>query len=127
MHRAHLLERLGTRSIAKAIGLAALARLASPAVAAGKENGEGKVSQILNGDPSVIVGFSPEDGRPQGDGPGADPGTFSALEMTFFGALVQAGSGQSTYREIADRLTDVISRILNGAARAAQLNRDSQR
>jgi AcrR family transcriptional regulator len=48
-------------------------------------------------------------------GPGADPGTVSALEMTFFGALSQAGSGQSTYREIADRLSDVISRILSGA------------
>jgi AcrR family transcriptional regulator len=60
-------------------------------------------------------------------GPGADPGTVAALEMTFFGALVQAGSGQSTYRETADRLSDVISRILNGAAGAAQLNRDSQR
>jgi two-component system response regulator FixJ len=31
VHRAHLLGRLGTRSIAEAIGLAALARLASPA------------------------------------------------------------------------------------------------
>ncbi|MGB9222344.1 MAG: TetR/AcrR family transcriptional regulator, partial [Mycobacterium sp.] len=63
-------------------------------------------------------------------GPGADPGTVSALEMTFFGALSQAGSGQSTYREIADRLSDVISRILNGAASAENdtaLNRDSQR
>ncbi len=67
------------------------------------------------------------------NGPGADPGTVSALEMTFFGALSQAGSGQSTYREIADRLSDVISRILNGAEGAAsaegttELNRDSQR
>jgi AcrR family transcriptional regulator len=60
-------------------------------------------------------------------GPGADAGTVAALEMTFFGALVQAGSGQSTYREIADRLSDVIGRILNGAAGAAQLNRDNQR
>jgi two-component system response regulator FixJ len=31
VHRAHLLERLGTRSIAEAIGLAALASLATPA------------------------------------------------------------------------------------------------
>ena len=48
-------------------------------------------------------------------GPGAQPGTVSALEMAFFGALVQAGSGQFTYREIADRLTDVVSLILTGA------------
>jgi two-component system response regulator FixJ len=31
VHRAHMLERLGMRSIAEAIGLAALARLATPA------------------------------------------------------------------------------------------------
>jgi AcrR family transcriptional regulator len=48
-------------------------------------------------------------------GPGAQPGTVSALEMAFFGALVQAGSGQFTYREIADRLTDVVSLVLTGA------------
>jgi AcrR family transcriptional regulator len=48
-------------------------------------------------------------------GPGADPATVSALEMAFFGALVQAGSGQLTYREIADRLVDV-ARLILGAA-----------
>jgi len=48
-------------------------------------------------------------------GPGAQPATVSALEMAFFGALVQAGSGQFTYHEIADRLTDVVSLILSGA------------
>ena len=51
-------------------------------------------------------------------GPGAQPGTVSALEMAFFGALVQAGSGQFTYREIADRLTDVVSLVLTGAQNA---------
>ncbi len=48
-------------------------------------------------------------------GPGAEPGTVSALEMAFFGALVQAGSGEFTYREIADRLADVVSLVLAGA------------
>ena len=48
-------------------------------------------------------------------GPGAQPGTVSGLEMAFFGALVQAASGQFTYREIADRLADVVSLILTGA------------
>jgi AcrR family transcriptional regulator len=48
-------------------------------------------------------------------GPGANPGTVSALEMAFFGALVQAGSGQFTYREIADRLADVVRLVLIGA------------
>ena len=47
--------------------------------------------------------------------PGAKSGTVSALEMAFFGALVQAASGQFTYREIADRLADVVSLILTGA------------
>ena len=37
--------------------------------------------------------------------PGRRPATaVSALEMTFFGALVQAGSGDFTYHQIADRL-----------------------
>ncbi len=49
-------------------------------------------------------------------GPGADHGTVSALEMAFFGALVQAASGQFTYREIADRMVDVARLILTGAS-----------
>lgn len=48
-------------------------------------------------------------------GPGAQTRTVSALQMAFFGALVQAGSGEFTYHEIADRLADVVSLILNGA------------
>uniref|UniRef100_A0A5Q5CMK5 Transcriptional regulator, TetR family n=1 Tax=Mycobacterium sp. (strain JLS) TaxID=164757 RepID=A0A5Q5CMK5_MYCSJ len=45
-------------------------------------------------------------------GPGADPRKVSALEMTFFGALVNAGSGVFTYHEIADRLTYVVGLVL---------------
>ena len=45
-------------------------------------------------------------------GPGADPRKVSALEMTFFGALVNAGSGAFTYHQIADRLTYVVGLIL---------------
>jgi len=52
-------------------------------------------------------------------GPGADAGKVSALEMAFFGALVQAASGQFTYREIADRLVDVAGLILTGAGEEA--------
>ncbi|KZS76923.1 TetR family transcriptional regulator [Mycobacterium kansasii] len=51
-------------------------------------------------------------------GPGAEPATVSALEMAFFGALVQAGSGEFTYHEIADRLADVVRLILAGAEKA---------
>ncbi len=47
-------------------------------------------------------------------GPYADPQTVGALEMTFFGALVQAGSGAFTYRQIADQLAFVVSLILSG-------------
>ena len=43
-----------------------------------------------------------------------DPGTVSALEMAFFGALVQAGSGEFTYHKIADRLADAVGLILTG-------------
>jgi formate-dependent nitrite reductase membrane component NrfD len=45
-----------------------------PAVAGGAAPSEGNpVSRLINGNPSRPVGFSPEDGRPQGGGPGADP------------------------------------------------------
>ncbi|UXA06679.1 TetR/AcrR family transcriptional regulator [Mycobacterium sp. SMC-2] len=53
-------------------------------------------------------------------GPDADPTAVSALEMAFFGALVQAGSGEFTYREIADRLAYVVRLILAGAGETSQ-------
>ncbi|WP_370462658.1 TetR/AcrR family transcriptional regulator [Mycobacterium sp. Marseille-P9652] len=53
-------------------------------------------------------------------GPGANQATVSALEMAFFGALVQAGSGQFTYRDIADRLAFVVRLILAGAGQAVE-------
>ena len=46
-------------------------------------------------------------------GPDADARTVSALEMSYFGALVQAGSGAFTYRQIADRLGYVAGLILS--------------
>lgn len=45
-------------------------------------------------------------------GPDADSRIVSALEMTFFGALVNAGSGAFTYHQIADRLTYVVGLVL---------------
>jgi AcrR family transcriptional regulator len=45
-------------------------------------------------------------------GPQSDPRVVSALEMTFFGALVNAGSGAFTYRQTADRLSYVVGLIL---------------
>lgn len=45
-------------------------------------------------------------------GPDADPRVVSALEMTFFGALVNAGSGAFTYHQIADRLTYSVGLLL---------------
>lgn len=45
-------------------------------------------------------------------GPDADARTVAALEMSYFGALVQAGSGAFTYRQIADRLGYVAGLIL---------------
>ena len=53
-------------------------------------------------------------------GPGAKPASVSALEMAFFGALVQAGSGEFTYHQIADRLTYVVRLILTGAGETSQ-------
>jgi AcrR family transcriptional regulator len=46
-------------------------------------------------------------------GPDADTRTVSALEMCYFGALVHAGSGVLTYRQIADRLGYVVGLILH--------------
>ena len=45
-------------------------------------------------------------------GPDPDPRTLAALEMTFFGALVNAGSGAFTYHQIADRLSYVVGLIV---------------
>jgi AcrR family transcriptional regulator len=45
-------------------------------------------------------------------GPDADPRMVAALEMTYFGALVNAGSGAFTYHQIADRLSYVVGLIL---------------
>lgn len=45
-------------------------------------------------------------------GPDADARTVAALEMSYFGALVQAGSGAFTYRQIADRLGYVAGLVL---------------
>ena len=51
-------------------------------------------------------------------GPDPDLRLLSAVEMTFFGALVQAGSGYFTYHQIADRLTYVLGLFL-GEGRSA--------
>jgi AcrR family transcriptional regulator len=45
-------------------------------------------------------------------GPDADPRRISALEMTYFGALVHASSGYVSYRETADRLSYLVGLIL---------------
>jgi AcrR family transcriptional regulator len=45
-------------------------------------------------------------------GPNADARVVSALEMTYFGALVNAGSGAFTYHQIADRLSYVVGLIV---------------
>jgi AcrR family transcriptional regulator len=45
-------------------------------------------------------------------GPGADPRRVSALEMTFFGALVNAGTGSFSYDQTADRLSYVVALLL---------------
>lgn len=52
-------------------------------------------------------------------GPDGDARTVAACEMSYFGALVQAGSGAFTYRQIADRLGYVVRLILDGNAEPA--------
>ena len=50
-------------------------------------------------------------------GPDANARTVAALEMSYFGALVQAGSGAFSYRQIADRLGYVAGLILQSGDR----------
>lgn len=50
-------------------------------------------------------------------GPDTDPSTVAALEMSYFGALVQAGSGAFSYRQIADRLGYVVGLVLRPEGR----------
>ena len=45
-------------------------------------------------------------------GPDADHRVVSALEMAFFGALVNAASGAYTYHQIADRLAYAVGLIV---------------
>lgn len=48
-------------------------------------------------------------------GPGAWPEVLSTLEMIFYGALVQAGTGSISYYQMADRLDSVIALIMGSA------------
>ncbi|WP_059016719.1 TetR family transcriptional regulator [Mycobacterium sp. M26] len=45
-------------------------------------------------------------------GPDSDHRIVSALEMTYYGALVHAGSGTLTYHQVADRMAYVVGLIL---------------
>lgn len=49
-------------------------------------------------------------------GPDAEPRIVSVLEMTFFGALVNAASGAYTYHQIADHLAYAVGLILASEA-----------
>ncbi|BBY99960.1 TetR/AcrR family transcriptional regulator [Mycolicibacterium fallax] len=77
---------------------------------------------LLAGDDDIVravrdrIGFEIHRRITSAIGPTADPRTVAALEMTFFGALVQAGSGVISYHEIADRLTYVVNLILREGA-----------
>jgi AcrR family transcriptional regulator len=48
-------------------------------------------------------------------GPGSWPEVLATLEMVFYGALVQAGSGSTSYYQMADRLDSVIALIMGSA------------
>lgn len=75
---------------------------------------------MSGGDPAVVqvrdrIGAEIHRRITSAIGPDADSRTVSALQMTFFGALVQAGSGAVTYHQIADRLSYVVGLILRGS------------
>ena len=50
-------------------------------------------------------------------GPDAEPRIVSVLEMTFFGALVNAASGAYTYHQIVDHLAYAVALIVTTEAR----------
>ena len=75
---------------------------------------------MSGGDPAVVqvrdrIGAEIHRRVTSAIGPDADSRTVSALQMAFFGALVQAGSGAVTYHQIADRLSYVVGLILRGS------------
>lgn len=49
-------------------------------------------------------------------GPGEWDEVLLTLELIFYGALIRAGTGYVTYRQIADRLDSMVGLILKGAA-----------
>lgn len=49
-------------------------------------------------------------------GPDADPAVLRALNLALAGALLQAGMGYFTYTELADRMAEVATLVLRGAA-----------
>jgi len=72
---------------------------------------------LLSNDPGVatvrdLIGAEIHQRIKSALGPGAGSPMVSALEMIYFGALVHAGSGAFTYRQIADRLGYVVGLIL---------------
>lgn len=45
-------------------------------------------------------------------GPSSDPRIIEALEMTYYGALVHAGSGTLTYQQVAERISYTVTLLL---------------
>ena len=45
-------------------------------------------------------------------GPSSDPRIIEALEMTYYGALVHAGSGTLTYQQVAERISYAVTLLL---------------
>ncbi len=72
---------------------------------------------MSGGDPAVLtvrdrIGVEIHRRISSAMGPGADARSVAALQMAFFGALVQAGSGAFTYQQTTDQLTYVVGLIL---------------
>jgi AcrR family transcriptional regulator len=98
--------------VEKALRNLALAVADEPEVAAACT-----VALLTGGDPTVRsvrdrIGMEIHRRIKSAVGPDADAHVVSALEMTYFGALVNAGSGAFTYHQIADRLSYVVGLIL---------------
>lgn len=105
---------VGTTAVART---QATLRTLAQAVAAEPELAAASTTALLAGDPDVHrlrsrVGGAFNSRLATALGPGADPAVLRALNLALAGALLQAGMGYFSYDELADRMDEVASVLL---------------
>ncbi len=90
-------------------------------IAAEPELAAASTTAILSADPDVgrlrtQIGRAFNDHLAVALGTGADPAVLRALNLALAGALLQAGMGYFSYADLADRMDEVASLVVGGAA-----------